>query len=164
MTCETFRAQFTPASDDAMLLGHLRSCDPCLNLAIERDEDVMFRALGGSELVPPGGVDAFVDDVMRGVRMRGTESTVSRSVVAWPRSLAVAATVAATIAGSAFIYEHRGPSAQAGPVVLHHQFKTASKPVIENYDSQKATIVEVPSEREDVTVVMVFDDSLPADL
>ena len=53
-----------------------------------------------------------------------------------------------------------------GGPVNHHQFRSAvsSRPVIQSYDSQKATIVEVPSEGEDVTVVMVFDDSLPADL
>jgi hypothetical protein len=42
--------------------------------------------------------------------------------------------------------------------------KSAPKPVIENYESQNATIVEVPTEGEAVKVVMVFDESLPADL
>ncbi len=163
MTCETFRAQFVPASGDAAMLEHIRSCDACLNFAVERDDDVMFRALGGDDLVPPGGIDAFVDDVMREVRLRGTESTVSRSAVTWRRKLAVAAALTVVIAGSSFMYQHRATPAIGGPVI-HHQFKTASKPVIQSYDSQNATIVEVPSEGEDVTVVMVFDDSLPADL
>ena len=166
MNCETFRAQFVPASADAALLEHLRSCDVCLNFAVERDDDILFRALGGDDIVPPGGVDAFVDDVMREVHLRGTEHTMSRSVAIWPRKLAVAAALAVVIAGSTFVYERR-PAPLAGVPVVHHQFsqfKTAAKPVIQSYDSQKATIVEVPSEGEDVTVVMVFDDSLPADL
>ena len=163
MTCDSFRAQFVPASDDAAMLEHIRSCDTCLNFAVERDDDVLFRALGGGDMVPPGGVDVFVDDVMREVRLRGTENTVSRSVANWPRKLAVAAALTAVLAGSTFVYEHR-PASAIGSPVIHHQFKTAVRPVIQSYDSQKATIVEVPSEGEDVTVVMVFDDSLPADL
>lgn len=163
MTCDSFRAQFVPASDDAAMLEHIRSCDTCLNFAVERDDDVLFRALGGGDMVPPGGVDVFVDDVMREVRLRGTENTVSRSVANWPRKLAVAAALTAVLAGSTFVYEHR-PTPAIGSPIIHHQFKTASKPVIQSYDSQKATIVEVPSEGENVTLVMVFDDSLPADL
>ena len=163
MNCETFRAQFVPASADAALLEHLRSCDVCLNFAVERDDDVLFRALGGDDVVPPGGVDAFVEDVMREVHLRGTEDSMSQSVAAWPRKLAVAAALTVVIAGSSFVYEHRATPV-AGAAVVHHQFKTAAKPVIQSYDSQNATIVEVPSEGEDVTVVMVFDDSLPADL
>lgn len=163
MNCETYRSQFVPHSADAAMLEHLRSCDVCLNFAVERDDDVLFRALGGDDIVPPGGVDAFVEDVMREVHLRGTESTVSRSLVAWPRKLAVAAALTVVVAGSTFMYEHRSAPV-AGVPVVHHQFKTAAKPVIQSYDSQNATIVEVPSEGEDVTVVMVFDDSLPADL
>jgi hypothetical protein len=116
-------------------------------------------------MVPPGGVDAFVGDVMREVHLRGTENTISGPAGSWTRRLAVAATLAAMVAGSTFVYEHRAAPATAA-AVTHHQFRSAfsSRPVIQSYDSQKATIVEVPSEGEDVTVVMVFDDSLPADL
>ncbi len=166
MNCDTFHAQFAPASEDAVVLAHLRSCDACLNFAAEQDGDVLFRSLGGEELVPPGGVDAFVSDVMREVRLRGTETTVTRRTAVWPRRLAVAATFAAMIAGTAVVYEidHRGDAPVQTAAVVHHQFRTAVKPVLESYDSKNATIVEVPSAREDVTVVMVFDDSLPADL
>lgn len=163
MNCDAFRAQFVPAGADAAMLEHLRSCDVCLNFAVERDGDVLFRALGGGDMLPPGGVDAFVGDVMREVHLRGTESSMSRPAAAWPRKLAMAAALAVVIAGSTLVYEHR-PAPPAGVPVVHHQFRTASRPVIQSYDSQKATIVEVPSEGEDVTVVMVFDDSLPADL
>ena len=164
MTCDSFRSQFVPASADTAMLEHIRSCDACLNFAVERDDDVLFRALGGADIVPPGGVDAFVDDVMREVRLRSTESTMSASIVTWPRKLAVAAALTVVVAGSSFIYEHRA-TPPAGAAVIHHQFKTvAARPVIQSYESQNATIVEVPSEGEDVAVVMVFDDSLPADL
>ena len=41
----------------------------------------------------------------------------------------------------------------------------ATKPIIETYDSENATIVEVPSEEaDDVKIVMIFDENLPADL
>jgi len=40
-----------------------------------------------------------------------------------------------------------------------------TKPVVDTYDSKNATIIEVPSEsKDDVQVVMIFDESLPADL
>jgi hypothetical protein len=162
ITCDAFRAQFTPATDDAALLDHLRSCDACLNFAAERDGDVLFRSLGG-DLVPPGGVDAFVDDVMRAVQIRSAESSVSSRGVRWPRKMAIAATVAAAITGAAMVYEHNRPPIVMPPLA-HHIVKSAPKPVIENYESQNATIVEVPTEGEDVKVVMVFDESLPADL
>jgi hypothetical protein len=38
-----------------------------------------------------------------------------------------------------------------------------TKPIVESYDSKTATIVEVPGVK-DAQVVMIFDDSLPADL
>jgi hypothetical protein len=37
-----------------------------------------------------------------------------------------------------------------------------TKPIIETYQSQNATIVEVPADG--ANVVMIFDDKLPADL
>ena len=168
MTCDAFRAQFTPGSEDAAVLEHLRSCDACLNFAVEHDGDVLFRAIGGGDLVPPGGVDAFVDDVMRSVHIRSAESSVSSRAIPWPRKLAIAATVAAAIAGASVVYEKTQE-----PVVMPVGRTTAvrripkaltSKPVIENYDSSKATIVEMPADQEDVKVVMVLDDTLPADL
>ena len=165
ITCDGFRGQFAPATDDAVLLEHLRSCEACLNFAVQQDGDVLFRALGGDELVPPGGVDAFVDDVMRAVHIRSAENHVSSRGVQWPRNVAIAATMAAAITGAAIVYEHnRAPIVM--PPVAHHTVALAStaKPIIETYESQKATIVEVPTDTEDVKVVMVFDDSLPADL
>lgn len=167
ITCETFLAQFTPATDDASLLEHVRVCDACLSIAAEIDPDILFRSIGGSEMLPPGGLDVFVDDVMREVRLRSTEK-LSNRVVSWPRRLAVAATLAAGITGAALFYQRdRGPLT---PVILTTKapVRTAdlvSMPLVEQYDSEHATIVEVPTESSaDVKVVMIFDEELPADL
>jgi hypothetical protein len=169
MTCEAFRSRFVPAADDAGLLGHLRSCESCLAFAAESDPDVLFRSLGGDDLVPPGGIDAFVGDVMREVHLRSTERTVSahghRGL--W-RRLAVAAALATTLFATLLYQRERSmPSTPdviataAGPVVV----QTSARPVIERYDSDNATIVEVPTEGvEDVKLVMIFDETLPADL
>jgi hypothetical protein len=44
--------------------------------------------------------------------------------------------------------------------------KLTTKPVVETYESDSATIVEMPSEgaADDVKIVMIFDENLPADL
>jgi hypothetical protein len=173
MTCESFRARFHAATEDAALLAHLRSCDRCLDHAASVDPDVLFRSLGGDEMVPPGGVDAFVDDVMRQVRVRGTESAMkARNVVSWPRRLAVAATIAAGFTG-AMLFNRGGaapelltPIAVARRVAPVTSQKLATKPIVETYESQNATIFEVPAEEagDDVKIVMIFDENLPADL
>jgi hypothetical protein len=165
ISCETFRARFAAGTEDPALLEHLRSCDACLNFAVDEDGDVLFRAIGGGELVPPGGVDAFVDDVMRSVQIRSAESTMSSRGVTWPRKLALAATVAMAISGGAWIHEHNTIGyAPAPPPPIQRAARVVPKPVVENYESPKATIVEMPAEGENVKVVMVFDESLPADL
>src|SRR5437762_846987 len=48
MNCNEFRSAFAPASSDAAVLEHVRSCDPCLDFAAHVDPDIMFRALGGA--------------------------------------------------------------------------------------------------------------------
>ena len=78
INCSDFRAAFQPGTEDADALAHLRACDRCLDHAAHVDPDVMFRALGTGEMIPPGGIDAFVDDVMRGVQIRSAETVVSR--------------------------------------------------------------------------------------
>jgi len=175
MSCESFRTRFHVNTDDAALLEHLRSCDRCLDHAATIDPDVIFRSLGGGDLMPPGGLDAFVDDVMRQVRVRDTESALTvRKVVSWPRRLAVAATLAAGLTG-AMLFSGKGGSAapeRMTPIaVAHHTSpitaqKFATKPVVETYDSQNATIFEVPAEEagDNVKIVMIFDENLPVDL
>lgn len=171
ISCATFRTTFAPATTDADALEHIRACDACLDFAAGVDPDILFRAIGGSELVPPGGVDAFVGDVMREVRLRSTESSMApRHVVRWPQRLAIAATLAAGVIGGALFYGHEsGPAvpltAQIRPAAIPVATKLTTKPIVDTYDSSTATIVEVPSEgANDVRVVMVFDEKLPADL
>lgn len=169
MTCEAFRNQFHAGAEEPALLAHLRSCDRCLDFAATVDPDAMFRALGGEDLVPPGGVDAFVDDVMRQVRVRGAEKTVvSIRPASWTRRLAVAATFAMAITGASVVFQQRTaiPSSMLARVdraQIH--VATTTKPVVEAYESDSATIMEVPTDDKDnVKIVMIFDESLPADL
>lgn len=172
-SCLEFRSLFHAGTNDPALLEHLRSCDPCLDYAAHLDPDVMFRAIGGEDLVPPGGVDAFVEDVMRAVHVRSKEDVVeSHRVLSWPRRLAVAATIAASVIGATLVVEHGRqplPATQVAAMVTPHPaavpVKLATKPSVETYSSNNATIVEVPSESAgDTKIVMVIDDKLPADL
>jgi hypothetical protein len=173
ISCDAFRKRFTADTEDALVLEHLRACDRCLDFAVQADPDVMFRSLGGGEMIPPGGVDAFVTDVMQQVRVRAAESTVTaRNVVSWPRRLAVAATLAAGITGAMLYNQASNPTTPTTPLAIARTVapvtvqKFATKPVVETYESQSATIVEMPSEgaADDVKIVMIFDENLPADL
>ena len=162
MSCDSFRKRFHANTDDAALLAHLRECDRCLDFAAHVDPDVMFRALGGSEMIPPGGIDAFVTGVMQQVRVREAETAVAAAhVVAWPRRLAMAAALATAVFGSMAVSRYQ-PVLDTRPVQRASILTT--KPVVETYESQNATIVEVPTDSNDVKIVMVFDENLPADL
>jgi hypothetical protein len=167
ISCHTFRATLEPGTQDAEVLEHLRHCDACLDFAVQADPDNFFRLLGGDEFVPPGGVDAFVDDVMAQVRSRQTETAVEpRRMFSNVRRLAVAATIAAAVTTGLVVSNHQSVPA---PVLSTQNsgLRTAlvTKPVVETYQSKNATIVEMPSEaKDDVQVVMIFDESLPADL
>ena len=174
ISCLNFRAGFRPGTDDAEVLAHVRACDACLDWAAGVDPDILFRSIGGGELIPPGGVDAFVSDVMREVHLRSTESTLlgHRMPLSWTRRLAIAATVAAGITGAALVYQRdrQAPAIVPGPVVSRpvaavSPLRRTTKPVVESYDSKQATIVEVPTEGNgDTQIVMIFDEKLPADL
>ena len=168
ITCQTFRTNLRPNESDPGLLAHLRACDACLDHAVAVDPDNFFRLLGGEEMVPPGGLDAFASDVMAQVRLREAETSLdAHRVLSWPRRLAVAATVAAGISASVIAYhmQHIVPavSPASGVAQLNPAARVlTTKPVIETYQSQNATIVEVPADG--ANVVMIFDDKLPADL
>ncbi|MBV9493166.1 MAG: hypothetical protein JOZ54_02885 [Acidobacteria bacterium] len=171
ISCVTFRNAFAPGTESAEVLQHVRVCDACLDHAAGIDPDIMFRALGGENLVPPGGVDAFVDDVMREVRLRSTEQTLAGRrgmLLSWPRRIAVAATLAAGLSGALMVWQHdkNGVAVPSAMTARSAAIPTrlTTKPVIESYDSANATIVEVPSEANDTKIVMIFDESLPADL
>lgn len=168
--CQTFRANLRPGTRDADLLEHLRGCDACLDFAVQADPDNFFRALGGDELSPPGGVDAFVGDVMAQVRSRETETAAEpRRTFTGFRGLAMAATVAAAVTTALLVSNHQ-PAQKPAALIAHSALSTqhsalVTKPIVETYEAKNATIVEVPSEaKDDVQVVMIFDESLPADL
>lgn len=172
ISCDSFRTRFHAGTEDVALLEHLRSCDRCLDLAAHTDPDVMFRALGGSEMTPPGGIDAFVNGVMQQVRVRDAESTVNVAhVVSWPRRLAMAAAIGVAVFGATLVYRNDpAPAAQltARVAAAPHRavaISLTTKPIVEAYESDSATIVEMPSEGSDqVKIVMIFDENLPADL
>ncbi len=174
MNCETFRSTFHADTENAALLGHLRTCDRCLDHAAAIDPDVMFRALGGEDLVPPGGIDLFVDDVMRQVRVRDAEKKVTaiqQRPVSWTRRLAIAATLATAVTSGSLVYRHNSaiPSTMIASIKRAHlttpQTELVTKPVVATYESKSATIVEMPNEQnDDVKIVMIFDENLPADL
>lgn len=169
--CEVFRARFTPGTTDPEVLEHLRSCDACLDMAAHADPDVMFRAIGG-DVMPPGGVDLFVDEVMQQVRVRSVEATAQRPVRSWTRRLAIAATVAAGLSGALLFRGVDAPVPQnTSPVAIARELapvspvKLTTKPVVETYESENATIVEIPTQPgDDVQIVMIFDENLPVDL
>lgn len=170
MTCRQFRATLQPGTADAALLEHLRHCDACLDFAMGIDPDLFFRSIGGEELVPPGGVDAFVGDVMSQVRVRGAETSLAprRAASVW-RRLAIAATIVAGVTGTSLVYrlERSAPAPQQVAQTLlsvQRAKPLATKSFVETYSSHNATIVEVPNDGSDTKVVMIFDDTLPADL
>jgi hypothetical protein len=164
ISCQVFRSRLQPGSTDAEVLEHLRNCDACLDHAMAIDPDNFFRAIGGEQMEPEGGVDAFASGVMAQIRLRQTEGSVARRMLVAPRRLAAAAAIVAAIGISYFASQtFQSVPPAANPIVRPVQF--ATKPVVETYDSKDATIVEVPTEgKNDPQVVMIFDESLPADL
>ena len=170
ISCQTYRASLSAGTQDATLLEHLRTCDACLDVSVEIDPDNFFRSIGGSDLVPPGGVDAFVGDVMRQVQIRGKETSIAaHHTLSWRHRLAIAATIAAGITGATMVWQHERPASApvrsmasvALPAAAPAKI-LATKPLVESY-SRNATIVEVPNNGT-VNVVMIFDEKLPADL
>jgi hypothetical protein len=171
MSCDSFRRRFHANTDDATLLAHLRECDRCLDFAAHADPDVMFRALGqstsGNEMIPPGGIDAFVSGVMQQVRVRDAETKVaSARVVSWPRRLAMAAALATAVFGATYTVRTSVKLDASGVQRAQLRKQTlTTKPVVASYESENATIIEVPAaEADDVQIVMIFDENLPADL
>lgn len=172
MTCNEFRASSFDGSDTTPeFLEHLRECNDCMNFAGEKDGDFLFKALGGDELVPPGGLDAFVGDVMRQIEVRDTERRMVQTHRPTSRyAVALAAALGLIAVSYTLVWQNLGthpvntPSVAAGisaPAVR----SDLALPVVEEYDNSAATIIEVPSnESDEVKIVMIFDESLPADL
>lgn len=165
ITCQTFRSRLQPGSTDTEVLEHLRNCDACLDHAMAIDPDNFFRAIGGEEMVPAGGVDAFASGVMAEIRLRQTEGSVGRRMLIAPRRLVAAAAIVAAIGISYFASQPTLETLPPPRAAAVQTVQLTTKPVVETYDSKNATIVEVPTEgKNDPQVVMIFDESLPADL
>jgi hypothetical protein len=170
ISCQTYRASLRAGTQDAALLEHLRTCDACLDFSVEVDPDNFFRSIGGSDLVPAGGVDAFVGDVMRQVHIRGKETSMAaRHPLTWRQRLAIAATIAVGVSSATFVYQHERQAVPAPqkPIIATNRPAVparvlTTKPIVASY-SGNATIVEMPAEG-NVNVVMIFDEKLPADL
>jgi hypothetical protein len=167
ISCQTFRATIRPGTEDVNVLEHLRSCDACLDHAVSIDPDFFFRSLGGSNIVPPGGIDNFVSDVMAQVRLRQTEDSAMRRLPL-NRYLRAAAAVLFVIAGATGVYRYGHSDVRPIPVLTAAapvQKPIATKAIVESYQSESATIVEIPNaSANDAKVVMIYDSSLPADL
>ena len=166
ISCQTFRATLRPGSDDARTLEHLRTCDACLDYAVQSDPGFFFRAIGGGEMTPPGGVDAFVDGVMAQVRLRQAEGSMAHRLPL-NRYLRAAAAILFVIAGATGVYRVSHHEAKPIPVIVAAPVPKSltTKPIVETYQSENATIVEMPTDSaSDAKVVMIFDQSLPADL
>lgn len=173
MKCETFRNECRQGIDSLEGRAHVRICANCLEHAVGVDPEYLFRSLGGDDIVPPGGVDSFVDDVMQQIHVRSHEQSLGRTlrfpaIARW----SMAATFAVAILSAAIWYrpavESPAPvsttaSAITQPVVVSRPDIT--RPVVENYESSNAMIVEVPTESDsDMKIVMIFDESLPVEL
>ncbi len=103
------------------------------------------------------------------LRLRQAEGSVARRFLVAPRRLAAAAAIVAAIGAGALVYESRQNVGRASSPSTRAEsprhIQLATKPVVETYQSQNATIVEMPSEgKNDAQLVMIFDESLPADL
>ncbi len=171
MNCEAFRHATRQGTDDAAVRGHLRSCANCLEWAVSIDPDAMFRSLGLEEAEPPGGTDAFVAGVLRQVEMRDAERRLGRRTVRftplirWSAAAALAVGVFGTLLVQRETRMSTVPAASPAVVVAQAQPPVVDRPVIEQYDSAGATIVEVPAQNSsEIRLVMIFDESLPADL
>lgn len=149
-------------------LEHIRECEACLNASVSDDPVNLFRGLGPLELEPEGGIDAFVAGVMEQVDAseRQKRLTAPRSASSGWMRYAVAAGVAGVLVAAGLYFPAHVPQDPATftQIPVTAQADTfVSRPVVEQYQSLNATIVEMPGQS-DFQLVMVFDESLPADL
>ena len=167
MTCEMFRTRLG-SELDATALEHLRGCEDCLNAAAAVDPFLMFRSLGGQEMEPDGGTEAFVEEVMQQIhfdarRKRMQPSERRSSWLRW--SVAAAVLTGLLTFGVAYRPGAGLPVAQPlEQIAMSTPLSPITRPVVEHYDGANAFIVEVPESSNDMQLVMIFDDSLPADL
>jgi len=173
ISCERFRDSLQVDDCRPEVLEHLRRCDACLRFAVDIDPEVLFRSIGGDGLVPPGGVDLFAADVMRQIELRRKSAGLAHHSPNRLLRWAAAAVIVTGFAASSAVYREHGvvttqarQASMRGPVSASQPAALSNRSVVENYASDNATIMEVPvnSDNNDVKVVMIFDQSLPADL
>lgn len=172
MRCDDFKIAIQSEEPSAETLEHLRNCADCLDFAAEINPDNLFRSLGGDDLVPPGGIDQFTAEVMQQVtaleRIRlPRQRAQAKPGYVW--SLAAALGVAvmsfALVNGRQDVAAPVPAVAKVNRPVIEEVATGLTAPVIEEYENSSAMIVEVPvQETGGVQVVMIFDESLPADL
>jgi hypothetical protein len=170
MRCQDFRSAVLSGALSDEMLAHLRSCESCMNVAVESDGELMFRAIGG-EIAPPGGAEAFAAEVMHQIHVRETERRVHRGFGAMPvlQRWAIAAAATFVVITGAMLWprgEKVGVPVAVTPAVRQADVvRSTVRPVVERWDSPTAMIIEIPEEEtSDLKVVMVFDESLPADI
>ena len=173
MKCDDFRRACDDGIRDGAMLGHLRSCAECLEYGIAADPDLLFRSIGGGNIEPPGGVDLFAAEVMQQIHLRKTEKSTRRTWSQSPVRWAAAAAIVAALAGS---ISFLGPDSAKSPVSSPSPVAELAiepdqsenplfVPVVDQYDSENAMIVEMPYAQDDeIRVVMIFDENLPMDL
>jgi hypothetical protein len=171
ISCERLRESLQVDDRRPEILGHLRRCDACLRFAMQTDPDVLFRSMGGEGLVPPGGVDLFAADVMKQIELRRKSAEMAHRRPSVLMRWAAAAVIVTGLAASSTVYHRqvaaRTPAREASPRASSPvaQASLSNGSVVESYASDNATIMEVPVNSDnDVKVVMIFDQSLPADL
>lgn len=170
MNCETFRSHLGGVLGPEEL-EHLRSCEECLNSAAAVDPFLMFRAIGGQEIEPPEGTDTFVAEVMQQIRGDERRKKIEQPATSspWLRWGAAAAvfTTALTF-GLTFRpgMDVSSPTAvsQVARDLRPLKAEFLARPVVEHYEGANAMIVEIPESSNDIQLVMIFDESLPADL
>ena len=167
MDCREFEYACRSGRIDAESLGHLRACQRCLGFVSENDPDLLFRAVGG-EIEPPGGLDDFVGGVMSAIHVRDSERALARQRgrVAPFYRWSLAAALFTAMLSLVIVMPREG---SITPPVAARQVAASSDhfqvPMVEEYASAGATIIEVPTEEEnDLKIVMIFDESLPVDL
>lgn len=171
MTCAEFKASLPAGTLSDGALTHLRSCEECLTTAVDHDPDLMFRALGG-EMEPPGGTEAFAAEVMQQIHVRETERRFTHREGRLPAAHRWALAAAAAmmfVTGTLFWPRDARVEAPVRVATVQQPVAVASpaaiRPVVEKWDSPTAMIIEIPEEEtSDLKVVMVFDESLPADI
>lgn len=168
MNCSRFIGLLGEGPLTPEALAHMRACGSCLEKAVLADGDNLFRSLGGTELEPAGGIDQFAAEVMHQIHVREAESKIARrrpmpAAVRW----SIAATLAVGVAAASLLYRPAvtpmtAPASQQAAV--NDLFDPSmTVPVVEEYANGGATIVEMASDS-DLKLVMIFDESLPADL